>query len=142
MGRKPGISRSEQLFRAEIAKALLSEIGEERGAQSRAADKLGISRQAISLYLGMKATPSSAVLGRACAIWPLLSFDVEGIKLNSSNFKTPKPESSSPVQMLLFDAISEVENQQLDVKVLKKGVSSIDLKVSIDFRSAGVNAND
>ena len=94
----------------------------------------------MSLYLGKKATPSSAVLGRACAIWPQLSFEVEGIKLNSSNFKTPQPESSSPIQMLLFDAISEVENRQLEVKVLKKCVNSIDLKVSIDFRSTRTKA--
>jgi hypothetical protein len=141
MGRKPGISRSEQLFRAEIARSLSAAIGDERGAQSRAADKLGISRQAMSLYLGMKATPSSAVLGHACAIWPQLSFDVEGIKLNSSNFKPPQPQSASAVQMSLFDAISEVENQQLDVKVIKKGVHSIDLKVSIDFRSTSVKAS-
>jgi len=136
MGRKPGISRSEQLFRAEIAKALSNEIGDKRGAQSRAADTLGVSRQAMSLYLNRKATPSSAILGRACAIWPKLCFKVEGMVLNSNNFKTMEPPPTSPIQMTLFDAISVVENQQLDVRVLKKGVHSIDLKVSIDFRNA------
>ncbi|MGP8173843.1 MAG: hypothetical protein ACLP7O_04765 [Terracidiphilus sp.] len=89
----------------------------------------------MSLYIGRKATPSSAILGRACVIWPELSFSVEGIKLDSTSFKTPQPQSSSPTQMLLFDAISEVDNRQLEVKVLKKGVNSIDLKVSIDFGS-------
>ena len=141
MGRKAGIPTSERLFRAEIAGVLSRTIGTQRGAQARAAKQLGISRQAMSLYLGEKATPSSAILGRACAIWPQLSFNVEGIALDSSNFKTLQPQSASAIQMLLFDAISEVENQQLDVKVLKKGVHSIDLKVSIDFRSAGVKAN-
>jgi hypothetical protein len=136
MGRKPGISRSEQLFRVEIAKVLSKEIGDERGAQSRAAVKLGISRQAMSLYIRRKATPSSAILAHACAIWPKLSFNVEGMILNSNNLKNPQPQSAPAVQMTLFDAISEIENQQLDVKVLKKGVHSIDLKVSIDFRNA------
>ena len=134
MGRKPGISRSEDLFRREIARALSAVIGDDRGAQSRAADKLGISRQAMSLYIGKKATPSSAILGRACAIWPHLSFNnVEGIALDSSIFRAPKPQSLPPRQLLLFDAISEVDNQQLQVKVLKKRVNSIDLKVTIDF---------
>ncbi len=140
MGRKPGISRSEQLFRAEFATALSAVIGKNRGAQSRAADRLGISRQAISLYLGRKATPNSATLSQAFIVWPELSLNVEGIPLNSNNFKVPQPQSASPVQMLLFDAISEVEDRQLDVKVIKKGVHSIDLKVSIDFKSGSMKA--
>lgn len=141
MGRRPGISRSEELFRKEIARALLAVIGDKRGAQSLAADRLGISRQAMSLYIGRKATPSSAILGRACAIWPHLSFNnVEGIALDSSIFRTPKPQSFPPMQLLLFDAISEVDNKQLEIVVLKRGVSSIDLKVSIDFNGARLKA--
>ena|ERR1039458_8639383 len=136
MGRRPGISRSEELFRSEFASAFSSAIGKLRGAQSQAARQLGISRQALSLYLGRKATPNSSILSRAFAIWPELSLDVEGIKLNSDSFKSAQPERSSPLQMLLFDAISEVDNQQLDVRVLKKGVHSIELQVSIDFRNA------
>ena len=118
MGRKPGISRSEQLFRAEFAKALSDVIGDDRGAQSRAANRLGISRQAMSLYLGRKATPNSAILSRAFTIWPKLSLNVEGIPLNSNNFNAPQPQAASQVQMLLFDAISGFEDRQLDVKVL------------------------
>jgi hypothetical protein len=65
---------------------------------------------------------------------------VEGILLNSNNFKAKQPQSISPVQMLLFDAITEVGDQQLNVKVLKKGVHSIDLQVSIDFSSEEMKA--
>jgi hypothetical protein len=140
MGRKPGISRSEELFRREIARALSAVIGDGRGAQSRAAGKLGISRQAMSLYIGKKATPSSVILGRACAIWPHLSFNVDGIALDSSNFRTPQPHSVPPKQLSLFDAISEVDNKQLEIMVLKRGVNSIDLKVSIDFSSVRLKA--
>lgn len=144
MGRKPGISRSELLFRAEIARVLSRVIGEERGAQAQAARQLGISRQALNLYLARKATPSSAILGRACALWPPLSFSVDQdhitITMDSSSFKAPHPQSLPPTQLLLFDAISEVDNQQLEVKVLKRGVNSIDLKVSIDFGNARTKA--
>jgi hypothetical protein len=136
MGRKPGISRSEELFRVEIARVLKSVIGEERGAQARAARQLGISRQALSLYLARKATPGSAILGRACALWPPLSFSVGQITMDSSSFKAPKPESLPPTQLLLFDAISEIDSRQLEVEVLNRGVNSIDLKVSIDFGDA------
>ncbi len=140
MGRKSGIPRSELLFRAEIARVLSLAIGTERGAQARAAKQLGISRQAMSLYLGRKATPGSAILGRACAMWPTLSFVVDEIKMDSSSFTVPGPQHTPKTQMSLFDAISEVDNQQLDVRVLKKGVHSIDLKVSIEFGNAGSNA--
>jgi len=140
MGRKSGIPKSEALFREEIARVLSRVIGEERGAQARAAKRLGISRQAMSLYLAKKATPSSAILGRACALWPPLSFRVDEITMDSSSFRSPDPESPSPVQMSLFDAISVVDNRQLEVQVLKKGVDSIDLKVSIDFRNTRLRA--
>ena len=140
MGRKSGIQKSEALFREEIARVLSRVIGEERGAQARAAKRLGISRQAMSLYLAKKATPSSAILGRACALWPPLSFRVDEITMDSSSFRSPDPESPSPVQMSLFDAISVVDNRQLEVQVLKKGVDSIDLKVSIDFRNTRLRA--
>lgn len=136
MGRKPGIPRAEQLFRDEIARGLSLAIGAERGAQSRAADQLGISRQAFSLYMNRRATPSSAILGRICAKWPQLSFNIDNFRMNASCFNIQQPTSRSPIQMSLFDAISEVENKQLDVKVLKKGVNSIELKVSIDFKHA------
>jgi hypothetical protein len=139
-GRKLGISRSEQLFRAEFATALSAVIGKDRGAPSRAADKLGVSRQAMSLYLGRKATPNSSILSKAFMVWPKLNLNVEGIPLNSNSFKVPQPQSASPVQMLLFDAISEVEDRQLNVRVLKKGVHSIELKVSIDFKNESVLA--
>jgi hypothetical protein len=140
MGRKLGISTSEKRFRAIFALALSSAIGDQRGAQSRAAEKLGISRQAMSLYLGRKATPNSALLSRVFANWPELSLKVEGIELKSSDYRPTGPQLSLPLQLTLFDAISEVDNQQLEVEVLRKGVQSIDLKVSIDFGNARLKA--
>ena len=133
MGRRPGISRSEKLLRAKLAEALAAVIGPKRGAQARAAEQLGISRQAVSLYINGKATPSSEVLRRACAKLNL-SLNVEGTTIDANSFDTPPKGSTKSAQLLLFDAISEVENQQLNVLVLRKGPHSIDLEVSIDFR--------
>jgi hypothetical protein len=45
-----------------------------------------------------------------------------------------------PVQRSLFEALSDVEDQQLDVKVLRKRAHSIDLQVSIDFKSLNKRA--
>ena len=86
MGRRPGISNTERLFRAEIARKLLAQIGAKRGARTKAAATLGVCKQAMSLYLNEKATPGSEVLRRACLLWNL-SFEVEGTVVNSSSFR-------------------------------------------------------
>jgi len=140
MGRRPGISTSEKRFRATFAVALSDAIGNQRGAQSKAAEKLGISRQAMSLYLKGKATPNSAFLGRVFANWPQLILKVEEIELKSSDYKPAGPQLSPPLQLTLFDAISEVDNRQLEVEILRKSAHSIDLKVSIDFGNARLKA--
>jgi hypothetical protein len=135
MGRRPGISNTERLFRAEIARKLLAQIGAKRGARTKAAATLGVCKQAMSLYLNEKATPGSEVLRRACLLWNL-SFEVEGTVVNSSSFRQLAPQPPRPVQLSLPKAISEMKNQQLTVKVLRKGPTSVDLEVSIDFKRA------
>lgn len=138
MGRKTGISRSERLLRAEIARALAAAIGGKRGAQSSAAEQLGISRQAMSLYIQQKATPSSKNLRRMCQILKL-SLNVEGASLDFSSFAKKAP-IKTPVQTSLFDALSDVGDQQLDVKVLRKRAQSLDLQVTIDFHPTSKKA--
>jgi transcriptional regulator with XRE-family HTH domain len=138
MGRRAGISWSEKLLRAEIARALSAAIGGSRGAQSSAAEQLGVSRQAMSLYIRQKATPSSEILRRMCQTLKL-SLNVEGATVDLSAFaqKTPR---KTPVQTSLFDALSDVGDQQLDVKVLRKRAQSLDIQVTIDFRPTSKKA--
>jgi transcriptional regulator with XRE-family HTH domain len=136
MGRKPGISRSEKLLRAKLADALRVAIGSKRGAQARAAKRLGVSAQTVSLYLRQKATPGTEILRRVCAAFKL-SLDVEGATLDSNSFEAPLKREAKPMQMSIFEAISDFDDQQLNVTVLRKRARSIDLKVSIDFRNIG-----
>lgn len=90
----------------------------------------------MNLYLLEKATPGSEVLRRACVRWKL-SFSVEGATVDSGSFHLPQPNVAVSTQMSLFKALSDVKNQQLDVKILQKRRHSIDLKVSIDFSKTG-----
>jgi transcriptional regulator with XRE-family HTH domain len=138
MGRKTGISRSESLLRAEIARALVTAIGGKRGAQSAAAKQIGVSRQALNLYVQQKATPSSENLRRMCKILRL-SLNIEGATLDVSSF-TQKTPSKLPIQTSLFDALSEVGDQQLEVKVLRKRAQSLSLQVTIDFQPMSTKA--
>ena len=140
MGRKTGISRSESLLRAEIARALTTAIGSNRGSQSAAAKQIGISRQALNLYIQQKATPSSENLRRMCKILRL-SLNVEEATLDAPSF-TQKTPSKTPIQTSLFDALSDVGDQQLDVKVLRKRAQSLDLQVTIDFQPVTLPAQN
>lgn len=135
MGRRAGIGQSEKVLRARFAEALWQQIGTARGAQSAAALRLGVSRQAMNLYLYEKATPGSEVLRRALGIWNL-SLVIEGVKLDSSSFGAPKGPRVIPRQTRLFNPMKLVGNEQLRVVVLKKGPKTIDLKVSIDLKRA------
>lgn len=61
-----------------------------------------------------------------------LTLNVEGAMVDPPAY--PKLQSKAPVQISLFEALCDVDNQQLDVKVLRKQAHSIDLQVSIDFK--------
>jgi hypothetical protein len=135
VGRRAGIGQSERVLRAKFAEALWQKIGTARGAQSAAAHRLGVSRQAINLYLYEKATPGSEVLRRAIAIWNL-SLVIEGVTLDSGSFGVPKGPRRTPRQTLLFNPMTSVGNEQLRVVVLKRSPKTIDLKVSIDLKRA------
>lgn len=132
MGRRPGITPNEGRLRSELARALKKEFGKERGAASRAADRAGISRQAMSLYLHQKATPSAETLRLLLSVLNL-ELDIDGAVVSSANFperKSPRPASA---QRDLFSAISNMSERALKVQVLRKGSSSMDLKVTISF---------
>jgi hypothetical protein len=45
----------------------------------------------------------------------------------------PARQESQPEQLSLFAALAEVQDAKLDVTILRKHESSIDLKVSINF---------
>lgn len=120
------------MLRAELAEKLLGSIGTERGAQSRAAEKIGITKQALGLYLKQKSTPGADALRRMITT---LNLHLPKANLSPATYaNVGEPEGKRAAEQLsLFEAISEVENGQLRVRVLRKGAHSIDLKVSIDF---------
>jgi transcriptional regulator with XRE-family HTH domain len=131
MGRKPGTSQNERLLRAEIARALSTAIGTKRGAISKAAGDLQVTKQALSLYLRQKATPGAEVLRRICKLWKL-QLNVRGALVDADGL-LPARQESQPEQLSLFAALAEVQDAKLDVTILRKHESSIDLKVSINF---------
>jgi transcriptional regulator with XRE-family HTH domain len=130
MGRRSGFTHNEARLRAHLAIKLKAAIGSDRGAISRVAQDLGITKQALSLYLREKATPSAETLRILCAGLKL-QLEIEGAIVSASD---PIPHRTEPApQLTLFEAISSVDSKHLTVDLLKRGDQSMELKISIDF---------
>ncbi|HTW49765.1 MAG TPA: hypothetical protein VMD92_17545 [Acidobacteriaceae bacterium] len=130
-GRRPGVSDAEKEFRRQFADALKRAVGSGRGAQSRAADKLGVKKQLISLYLKGNTTPSREFV-RSASEWGGFSLDFGGISVGPETFpRRPKPRIQ-PQQLELFS-----DDKQLKVVVLRRSADSVELKVSINFKRQG-----
>ena len=136
MGRRRGISSTEKAFRERFAEELRAAIGRERGAASTAAKRLGVSRQALSLYLNSRATPSAEVVRRVCQLFKL-SLNVKGQIVSESSYakaSRDRPHNAPALQLpLLPDAIRMLKNEQLKIEVLDKIGDSVDLKIRINF---------
>jgi DNA-binding phage protein len=137
MGRRPGLSSTERAFRQAFAVALRNAIGKDRGAASRAADDLLISRQAVSLYLKEKATPSAEIIRRVCKRWSL-SLDIRGNIVTDASFSQVRlgPIQAPAMQLpLLPDALQSLRDENVKVKITRKIGDSLNLEVKIDFGS-------
>lgn len=127
-GRRPGVSNAEKVFRKQFASALAAAIGSERGAQSRAAEQLGVKRQLVSLYLKGHTTPGRDLVRRAAELWGV-TLNYGGIPVSPASFPRTRAPRVIPQQLKLF-----CEDQQLRIEVMRRSVDSVELKVSINFK--------
>jgi len=133
MGGRKRCSENELRLRAALAIALRRAIGESRGSLSRAAEHTGICKQSISLYLNQKATPTPETLRVLCSALKI-SLKIEGAVISPDDLRPSEPiRRNVQLPLALQDAISSVQSERLQVHVLKRRASSIDLKVTIDF---------
>ena len=85
MGGRKRCSENELRLRSALAAALRDVIGEGRGSLSRAADKTGICKQSISMYLNQKATPTPETLRILCSVLKL-RLEIEGAVISPEDF--------------------------------------------------------
>lgn len=80
-------------------------------------------------------TPTPETLRILCSKFPL-DLRVEGITISPTDFQPQRSRPKRPEQLSLSltEALLSIPQEQLKVKVLKRGSQSIDLKVTIDFR--------
>ena len=110
----------------------------ERYTRMDAARDLNISRASLQFYLAGAHMPSSDVLRRAMELWgveltyrgrKLTVLDLQPVNV-PAHVKLPPP-----IQLSLWDSIKILENDDLAVKVDRRGPRSITLQVEIGFKA-------
>lgn len=105
-----------------------------------AAKILGVTRQSLHLYLSRRAKPQPRwrVIQRACRTWDL-TFVAQGQKFDRRAFgKGPEYGAVDPaaVQLLLLpEAIEQLRDANLEVKIVGREPSRICLEVQVKFAS-------
>ena len=110
-----------------------------RYTRIQAAKELEVSRASLQFYLAGVHTPSSDVLRRAMELWGV-ELTYRGRKLTVLDLQPlnapPQVKSTPPVQLSLWDSIKILRNDDLSVRVDRKGPRSITLQVEIGFKAS------
>jgi transcriptional regulator with XRE-family HTH domain len=125
---KPG----EEQVRRDIASKLREVMRAQGWTQKEVAETLGITRQALSLYLNGKTMPSARVLLKACAAFGLVIHS-DGMTFSSSK---PRMRRTAPAQLSLWEALEHLNDDDLQVKIERKGPGRLGIQIDINF-SAG-----
>jgi transcriptional regulator with XRE-family HTH domain len=123
-------SNSDEL-RTEFSRKLSDAI---RGISKKlAADKLGISRQMLHLYLKGTATPGGEVIKKACDEWGL-SLSIKGFQFTGDAFasevKSRRRQENLP-ESSLFDLLDKLKKNQIEAEVVGREGDSFYLRFRI-----------
>ena len=123
-------SNTDEL-RAEFARQLTNAI---KGISRKlAADKLGISRQMLRLYLKGMATPGGEVIKKACDEWRL-SLSIKGFQFTGDAFASevkPRGRQEKLPEPSLFDLLDKLEKNQIEAEVVGREGDSFYLRFRI-----------
>ncbi len=99
------------------------------------ADTLGIKRQMVYNYRDGKNAPSPEVIRRAMEAWPDFSLSYRGKVLTLHDFQKRKPAlvPEKAIQYELWDVIKKLDSKSVQIEVLERGASSVQLGVTINF---------
>lgn len=99
------------------------------------ADALGVEPQMVYNYRDGKNAPSPEVIRRAMEAWPDFSLSYRNKTLTLQDFqRRPVLTSKRAVQYELWDAIKKLDSESVDIEILERGSSSVQLGVRISFR--------
>jgi transcriptional regulator with XRE-family HTH domain len=122
-----------------VAESFRKVLASRRISKTRAAKDLRVSRQMLHQYLKAKSLPKREVLQRACDAWGL-KINYRDLIVSSESFPSPSVESEAPVpkqlDLDLQEAIEQLGNDDLAVRILRKDNGRIELRVDVRFGSA------
>jgi transcriptional regulator with XRE-family HTH domain len=133
-------STAQSEIRKEVRKKLLwvkanksLENGKKLTNQAMA-EIVGVSRQALDLFVKMKMTPRPYVLYNACKAWDI-EFEIAGKKFGIKDFApaaTTGPRPAPPIQQNLLEALASLGPDNLDFDMKPVG-SVLEVKIFIRF---------
>jgi len=100
------------------------------------AEKLCVTKQAISSYMSGRTTPKPHILRRLLARWPH-TFKYRGVVFGPEAFgvESGKPACTAVRQEYLFDVLSMVKKENMRVEVDRLSGSGTELRVIIKIRA-------
>lgn len=99
------------------------------------ASALGVKRQTVYNYRDGLNAPSAEVIRRAMEAWPNFSLNYRGKRLTLQDFqKRPRITAKPAVQYELWDVIKKLDSKSVQIEILAREESSVQLGVRINFR--------
>jgi transcriptional regulator with XRE-family HTH domain len=97
---------------------------------------LRVKRQMVYNYRDGRNAPSPEVIRRAMETWPGFSLSYRGKVLALQDFqRRPTLTTRKAVQLGLWEAIKKLDSESVEIEILGKDISSVQLGVRIRFRS-------
>jgi transcriptional regulator with XRE-family HTH domain len=125
---------SDPELKAEFSARIKELLG--RLAAQDIAAVLGVQRQTVYNYRDGKNAPSPEVIRRAMEEWPGFALSYRGKTLTLQDFRRkPVLTAKKAVQYELWDAIKKLDTESIQIEILKKETTSVQLGVRIFFRA-------
>ena len=133
---------AREKFRHSIKEAFAEVVGKRKGHLEDAAAEIGSSRQSLEQYAA-GTVPRADVLLAAFIIWEMV-IRIEDPSAGPGETKRwecsmaqkqrrAQASRREPEQLPLFRAIDDLEEQNLELKILRKGPTKIELGLEIAF---------
>lgn len=95
---------------------------------------LQVKPQTVYNYRDGRNAPSPEVIRRAMEAWPKFSLSYRGKTFTLRDFQRKPPLTAKRVvQLELWDAIKKLDSESVQIEILKKEASSVQLGVRIYF---------
>ncbi|HMC30178.1 MAG TPA: hypothetical protein VKL99_05045 [Candidatus Angelobacter sp.] len=129
MPRRPSDPELKKEFSLRVKKLLGKHSAKE------IANKLQVERQTVYNYRDGKNAPSPEIIRRAMEAWSDFSLNYRNRVWTLQDFQArPRITARKAVQYELWDMIKKLETESIEIEILKKEPTSVQLGVRIHFR--------